>query len=77
MTQSPTYPPSRYRPTQPMAQIPHDLPVLINVRTAAEIGGFSEKFVRDQLRRGQIRGRKIGKAWRIDRDAYLGQLGIG
>jgi hypothetical protein len=60
-----------------MEQIPHDLPVLINVRTAAEIGGFSEKFVRDQLRRGQIRGRKIGKAWRIDRDAYLGQLGIG
>ena len=72
----PTYQPSRYRPTQPMEQIPHDLPVLLNVRTAAEIGGFSEKFIRDQLSRGQIRGCKIGKAWRINRDAYLKQLGL-
>ena len=77
MPQSTTHPTGRYRPTRPMTQIPCDLPVLLDVRTAAEIGGFSEKFIRDQLGRGAIRGCKIGKAWRIHRDAYLGQLGIG
>ena len=76
MPQFTTYPPSRYRPIRPMASIPADLPVLLDVRTAAEIGGFSEKFIRDQLRTGEIRGCKVGKAWRVNRDAYLSQLGI-
>ena len=76
MRQSTTYPTSRYRPTRAMTHIPSDLPVLLEVRTAAEIGGFSEKFVRDQLRTGGIRGCKVGKVWRVNRDAYLRQLGI-
>lgn len=56
--------------------LPSDLPVLLTVRTAARIGGFSEKFIRDMLTRGKVPGVKVGGAWRINRDCYLQLLGL-
>ena len=52
------------------------LPVLMTVRQAAEVGGWSEKHVRDQLIKGGIKGCKLGQSWRVHRDAFLAQLGL-
>lgn len=59
-----------------LAEVPRDLPMLLTVNDAAALGGFCGKFVRDQLRKGAIQGCKVGGAWRVNRDAWLKQLGI-
>ena len=53
------------------------LPLLLEVKQAAAIGGWSEKFVRDMLRKGSVKGCKVGGSWRVNRDAFLTQLGLG
>lgn len=47
---------------------------LLTVKDAAEEIKMSEKFVRDMLRRAQLRGSKLGSDWRIrpeDLDAFV------
>ena len=47
---------------------------LLTVKDAAEEIKMSEKFVRDMLRRAQLRGSKLGTDWRIrpeDLDAFV------
>lgn len=52
------------------------LPPLIDVRTAAAIRGNSPKFMRDMLRRGEVRGSKLGDSWRINTHEFLLQCGL-
>lgn len=52
------------------------LPVLMTVRQAAEVGGWSEKHIRYLLATGGIKGCKLGQSWRVHRDAFLEQLGL-
>ena len=51
-------------------------PVLMTVHQAAELSGVSDKHIRDQFNKGNIAGCRIGQAIRINRDAYLAQLGL-
>ena len=60
----------------PITFVPTDLPVMLDVKTAAEIWDGSQKFIRDQLRKGVIRGTKLGGSWRINRDEFLEQCGL-
>ncbi|RVU97167.1 DNA-binding protein [Coriobacteriales bacterium OH1046] len=55
---------------------PHVLPLLLNVRQAAEILNVSEKHVRDLCLDGTIRSVRVGRSWRIGRDSLLEQYGI-
>lgn len=52
------------------------LPPLIDVGTAARIRGNSPKFIRDLLRRGEIRGTKLGASWRVNTADFLAQCGL-
>ena len=52
------------------------LPILMTVRQAASVGGWSEKFLRDELVKGHVKGCKLGQSWRVHRDAFLAQLGL-
>ena len=52
------------------------LPLLIDVDTAALIRGNSPKFIRDMLRKGEIKGAKLGQSWRINTAAFLEQCGL-
>lgn len=52
----------------------HTTPTLFTVDEAAEILRCSAYFVRDELKRKQLRGSKIGREWRIkpaDLDTYV------
>jgi excisionase family DNA binding protein len=40
---------------------------LLNIREAAEFLGLSTRTVREYVRRGEIKGRIIGKRWRFRR----------
>lgn len=49
-------------------------PKFLTVKDAAAELQMSEKFVRDMLRRAQLRGSKLGTEWRIrpeDLDAFV------
>lgn len=52
------------------------LPLLIDVSTAAQIRGSSEKFIRDLAVRGEISASKLGGQWRINRDSFLEACGL-
>lgn len=56
-------------------------PLTYDLAEAAErIGGVSEKWLATQLRRGRLRGRKVGRHWRMtDRDieAAVEMFGVG
>ena len=56
--------------------IPSNLNVLIDAKQAANIAGTSAKFIRDRCADGTIRATKIGRVWRINRDAFLQQFGL-
>lgn len=53
-----------------------NLPPLIDVATAAAIRGNSEKFIRDMLRKGKLKGCKLGQSWRVNTAAFLTQCGL-
>ena len=69
---------SKYTKTEPITSTDRleSLPLLLIVRQAAEVGGWSEKHVRDQLAKGHIRGCKLGQSWRVNRDEFLQQVGL-
>lgn len=48
----------------------------ITTREAAELGGYTEAYLRDLVRTGRITARKFGPIWQVDRvsvRAYLRQ----
>ena len=53
-----------------------NLPPLITVETAAAIRGNCTAFIRAKCRDGSIRATKLGDSWRINRDAFLAQIGL-
>lgn len=59
-----------------VATIPADLGLLIDANQAASIASVSPKFIRDRCQDGTIKAVKIGRVWRINRDAFLLQFGL-
>lgn len=55
---------------------PRQLPLLLNVKQAAELLNVSDKHVRDLCAAGKIKAVLVGHAWRVGRDALLEQFGI-
>lgn len=49
---------------------------LMTPREAAEIAGVSERHIRKLCERGELRAVKLGKAWRVNRAAFLALCGI-
>jgi len=50
----------------------------ITVQEAAEISGYSEEYLRRLIRKGDIKARKFGTIWQVDRSslgAYLKEAG--
>lgn len=58
------------------ANDPRTLPLLLTAQQAAKLLNVSDKHVRDLCARGDIKSVRIGKSWRIGRDALLEQYGI-
>lgn len=56
--------------------LPNNLPILIDVPIAARIRGNSEAFIRRECCKGNIKATKLGRSWRIHRDAFLKQCGL-
>lgn len=52
------------------------LPLLIDVRTASAIANVSDRYIRELCEKGVVRAKRLGKAWRIDRDNFLEYLGL-
>lgn len=67
-----------YTPTVPTKDraIIGNLGLLIKTGEAAELMNVSEHHVRVMCERGEIQAVKVGRVWRINRDALLEQLGI-
>lgn len=55
---------------------PRTLPLLLTAQQAAKLLNVSDKHVRDLCARSEIKSVRIGKSWRIGRDALLEQYGI-
>jgi excisionase family DNA binding protein len=50
----------------------------ITVQEAAEKSGYSEQYLRRLIRKGEIKARKFGTIWQVDRSsltAYLKRAG--
>ena len=43
----------------------------ITVKTAAEISGYNQQYLRRLLRENVFRSRRIGQLWLIERDDFL------
>ena len=54
----------------------HELKPLITPREAEAIGVADERTVRRWCANGKIRATKVGRDWRIGRDALLKQFGL-
>jgi excisionase family DNA binding protein len=63
-------------PTTTTLEEARRLPALIGVTEAAALTGYSGHYISDCLARGQIKGVKFGRRWRIDTAALLRQFGI-
>ncbi len=50
---------------------------VLDVEEAAELLGVSVWTVRDAASKGELPGRKVGRAWRFSRQALLDWLGEG
>ena len=64
-----------YEPTKAATSY-SNLPVMLNVKQCAELGGWSRKHVNNMLNSGALKGVKLGNSWRVARDYYLGFLGL-
>lgn len=49
---------------------------LMTPREAAELAGVSERHIRKLCERGELRAVKLGRAWRVNRAAFLALCGI-
>ncbi|SFX13236.1 helix-turn-helix domain-containing protein [Olsenella sp. kh2p3] len=52
------------------------LPALCGVGDAAALTGYAPHYISDCLARGQIKGVKFGRRWRVDTAALLRQFGL-
>ena len=52
------------------------LPQLMSVSQAAGVLGVSQRHVARLCERGEIKAVKIGRLWRVNRDALAAQCGI-
>ena len=57
-------------------EIPRDLPVMLDVETSSNIANCSPRHIREMLQSGKLQGVKLGKVWRVNRDALLEMLGL-
>ena len=46
----------------------------ITVRTAAEISGYNQQYLRRLLRENTFRSKRLGQMWLIERDQFLEYL---
>lgn len=46
----------------------------ITVRTAAEISGYNQQYLRWLLRENSFRSKRLGQMWLIERDQFLEYL---
>ena len=46
----------------------------ITVRTAAEISGYNQQYLRRLLRDNTFRSKRLGQLWLIDRDHFMEHL---
>lgn len=46
----------------------------ITVRTAADISGYNQQYLRRLLRESTFRSKRIGQLWLIDRDCFIEYL---
>lgn len=53
-----------------------ELPPMLTAKQCAELGGWSRKHVTNCLNNGTLKGTKLGRSWRINRDYYLAFLGM-
>lgn len=52
------------------------MPALLDSRQAARVLNVSERTVTRLCNRGKIRARRVGRLWRINRDALLEDTGL-
>lgn len=64
-----------YTPTIPATSV-EGLPLMLSCEQAAQVAGVSRKHIRNLLIRGELRGVRLGMAWRIPRDAFLQAVGL-
>ena len=50
-------------------ELPKPTPLFLTTDEVAKVYGVSSKHVRDMLARGELRGVKLGGAWRVPRSA--------
>ena len=53
-----------------------EIPIVCTVRETALILRMSEDWIKKKLQSGAIRGKKVGKEWRICKSDILEYLGI-
>ena len=46
-----------------------EIPVVLDVDGLAEVLQYSDDTVRRMLQSGEIKGTKVGKSWRVDKDS--------
>jgi excisionase family DNA binding protein len=59
------------KPPKPPIQRPanwEDIPILVDPAYLCMVLGLNYETIRRKLSRGEIKGKKIGRAWRIRRD---------
>lgn len=64
-----------YTPTVPATNY-ENLPVMLSCTQAAQVANVSKKHVRNLLAKGELKGVRLGTAWRIPRDAFLQSVGL-
>lgn len=52
------------------------LPPLVSCKQLAEVCGCSERHIARMCKAGQLKAVKLGKIWRINRDAAAERLGL-
>lgn len=54
----------------------HQMPALLDSKQAAQLLNVSERTVTRLCNRGKIRARRVGRLWRINRDALFEYAGL-
>lgn len=57
-------------------RLPDDLPMMLDISTAAAIRNNSYRFILNKCVSGEIKANKIGTSWRINRNEFLRQCGL-
>lgn len=52
------------------------LPLMLDVETARQVPGCSDRYMRTLCESGQVRAVKMGRVWRVNRDSLLAFCGL-